>query len=87
MKNNTLLTLAYYVLAIAAAWFALENSGPANGGPNGGMVFAAGLVILSCVLAVVSLVRTVNGNPETQGSLFVHLIAVIAIFGWWSSLR
>jgi hypothetical protein len=87
MKNPAWLTLAYYAAAIAAAWFAIAKSGPANGGPNGGMVFAAGLIVVSCVLALVSLARTIKGNPATRGSTFIHLMAMISLFGWWSTLR
>ena len=87
MKNEVWLTIAYYAAAIAAAWLAIANSGPANGGPNGGMVFAAVLIVVSCVLALLSLTRTIKGNPATRGSTFIHLMAMIAFFGWWSSLR
>lgn len=87
MQQPWLLPLAYYIVAIGAAWLALANSGSANGGPNGGMVFAAGLIVLSCVLGLVSLVRTAKGDAATRGSTFIHLIAMTIFFGWWSSLR
>lgn len=81
------MTVAYYAAAIAVSWLAIANSGPANGGPNGGMVFAAGVIVVSCVLALISLVRTAMGNETTRLSSFVHLIVLICLFGWWSTLR
>ncbi len=87
MQKGWLITLAYYVIAIIAAWLAIANSGPANGGPNGGMLFAASLVVVSAVLALVSIVRTVKGDASTKLSSFIHLMAMIIVFGWWSSLR
>lgn len=86
-KHPWLLTVAYYVVAISVSWLAVANSGPANGGPNGGMVFTAAVVVVSCVLALISIVSTVKGNASTRLSSFVHLMVLICVFGWWSNLR
>ena len=87
MQKTWLLTVGYYVAAALAIWLALENSSPANGGSNEGMVFAAVLVVVSCVLTLVSLVRTLMGNKSTPISTCIHLLVVLSFFSWWSSLR
>jgi hypothetical protein len=87
MLKPALLTIAYYASAAIASWIAIEGSGPANGGPNGGMLFAAGVVVVSSVIALISLIRTFTGNKSTQISTCIHLLVVLSFYSWWSSLR